>query len=175
MTAIMEPMPIDQMDPPPLTVTMGAPLSGGSPVITIEVPVIVSQAADGTINFDVPTITLPGSGSDSIPSYCTVIWTLEAGENVTSVSFTGQGMELPAVGHPPLPAGVSILESQGVDGAPNQWKTCFKNRIHGPNEPFAYTISINAAFNPGPSANFSLGPGPFSHDPTIVVTLDPIP
>jgi hypothetical protein len=176
MTAIMEPRPIDQMDPPPLIATKGEPMPEGGPVSTIEAPVIVSLATDGTVSFEVPTITLPGSGSTSMPSYCNVIWTLmDGGAAFTSLSFTGQGMEIPAVTHPPLPVGVSILESEGLEGTPSKWKTCFKNRIQETDEcVFSYTISIQAT--PKPSANFNPRSGPVlvSHDPTIVVTMEPI-
>ncbi|HEY0514052.1 MAG TPA: hypothetical protein VGH73_19245 [Thermoanaerobaculia bacterium] len=158
---------------PTVTYRFADPLDPQS-ALTIEVSVIIFPPVvnGGDPIFEAPMIAIPGSISSS--AGCDVIWTLVDGINAfTNLDFSNtteqQGIVIPSAKHPQIPDGVGILASS-VDPstdppASNQWRVRIQNQVSEIGS-FAYTIAIL----------YDLGNGPLSagHDPTIVVTPEPI-
>ena len=133
---------------------------------------VVYDSADSKISLNV-IISLPeGAPEPSVfavpfnipPHQWTVRWTLEPGENLDSVSFSGEGLVLP--GRDDLPAKVEIISS--AQQSPTEWEATFSNEVIGANS-FNYTIEYTATTFSGQR----LGPL-YVHDPTIALTPDPI-
>ena len=133
----------------------------------ILVTVIVSATSESNrLHFDAPFVTVPGSGSDGIAATWDILWTLVAGDGLTSVEFTGDGILIPAEGSF-VPSGVlnqvnGRIDTLRVSARPDQWmvtlkhKTTFANAVN-------YTISAQGS-NGAQDV----------HDPTIALVKDPI-
>jgi hypothetical protein len=131
---------------------------------TIAANVIVSKPATDLI-FDAPIFGVPGSGSSGVPVTWTVTWTVVAGDGLDSVSFTSPGIVIPATGSS-LPDGVSgPVDTNSVADNPAQWQAAITQAVTDVNA-FNYTLIVEA------DSEGTKVPG--SHDPTIVVTLDPM-
>lgn len=107
-----------------------------------------------------PIIAIPKGGE---LFHWTVLWTLQSDGTLDSLSF--EGIEVP-MGGTTMPAGVGLLTSgQGPDS--NQWQIAIDNRAESAS-PFNYTLSLTGT----PAGTTQ--PRVKKHDPTIVVTLDPM-
>jgi hypothetical protein len=96
-----------------------------------------------------------------------VVWKLVPRGDLSSADFDTDGIVFPST-TPPMPPNVSSSNSALVEGAQDQWTVTIENWVTDVNS-FHYDISVQAPI-PG-------SPKPFLktvHDPTIVVTLDPI-
>lgn len=113
-----------------------------------------------TFDFEAPLIAIPGPGKGS--DIWTVTWTLEPGPGVVSAIFDKEnGISIPQV-----PSRLRIRESFRVPDQPSQWQVTFQNNVISANS-FNYVIKGDVK---GADDRWL----PFSHDPTIVVTQDPI-
>jgi hypothetical protein len=114
--------------------------------------------------FEDPLIAIPGPSQQS--DLWTVIWTLVPGPGITSVFFSTDkaGIEIP---QEELPPRLQIMESSPVLGEPSQWQVTFRNNVISAN---SFNYAINAEAIPDDARQLK----PIRHDPTIVVTQDPI-
>lgn len=150
MPTMVEQAPIDQVSEPPFLFATYGPRN-------VDVPVFVS-VMDGKLVVDAPTSFMVG-GARTSPneSTWTVTWTLSG---YSSAVFDDPGICFPV----PLPEGVAI---QSWDPQkPNQWKATVVNTVaqwQAQSQSFPYSISV---------CHPNLGK--CRHDPTIVVTPEPI-
>jgi len=151
MPTMVEQAPIDQVSESPFLSATYGPRN-------VDVPVVVSVDTDGKLVVDAPTSFVVG-GARTFPneSTWTVTWTLSGR---SSAVFDNPGIVFPV----PLPDGVKI---QSWDPpSPNQWKITVVNTVaqwQSQSQPFTYSIFVSDSTL-----------GRCRHDPTIVVTPDPI-
>ena len=138
--------------------------------------VIVSHA-EGAENAAVaaPVIALPGPFGEK----WAVIWTLKLGPGVAKATFSKEaGIIVPSAQKPSLPLGISILDSQRLPDTV-RWQVTFKNEVLAVSQ---LNCDIAVEWFP-PTASSRAGDSPLPrvaprvvvvHDPTIVVTQDPI-
>lgn len=115
-------------------------------------------------NIAPPVVAIPGP----VGAEWTVIWTLVPGTGIASAVFlpeaTGITLSPSAIEPPPL----VVLESLPVPNEPNQWLVRFRNDAQGSSS-FEYHITYQ------PTLSGDLQPqARVTHDPTIVVTTEPI-
>lgn len=122
------------------------------------------NAIDGFI-VQAPIIAIPKGGE---LFHWTVLWTIQSDGTLDSLSFSSpfEGIEVPTR-DTTMPAGVGLLTSGQGPGS-NQWQIAIDNRADSAS-PFNYTISLT-----GTPAAGTAQPQVKKHDPTIVVTLDPM-
>jgi hypothetical protein len=131
----------------------------------IHATVIVSQSSPNNLKFDAPIIGIPGSGSPELTATWDVIWTVVPGSGLDSVNFYGQGILIPADGSD-LPAGViKPIPTAPVPDRPDQWTATITHHVGDVNS-FGYTMFVQGNGGGKTISDF--------HDPTIVVTLDPM-
>ncbi len=133
----------------------------------VSATVIVSLPPDLTdLVYAAPLIGVPGPGELG-PTW-TVLWNLIAGEGLSSVFFpSSDGIVLPSPGTS-LPPNVQNLESH-LGSVDTQWIVVLRNTVTDVNM-LNYDITATGA-------SFAITPLSFTtttHDPTIVVTKDPI-
>jgi len=137
----------------------------------IHATVIVSlpQGA-GDLVYQTPLIGVPGPGD--LGNAWTVFWKVLPGEGLTSVTFeAGDGIVVPASGTS-LPPNVHASDSQ-MGSSLDEWQITIANTVTGTNS-FNYDITC-VGIPSGPSAEVGLKRfTTTTHDPTIVVTKDPI-
>jgi hypothetical protein len=132
----------------------------------ISVTVIVSKPSGSTdLTFDAPIFGVPGSGSSGVSATWTVTWTVVPGDGLDSVSFNSPGIVIPAAGSS-LPDRVSDpVDTEAVPESSDQWQATIVQQVTDVNA-FSYTLSVTGDIG----GTLILD----SHDPTIVVTLDPM-
>lgn len=158
------------------------PASGVYPAVTYEplsklisaTIVVAYDSVEDTLVVQAPIIALP-KGGDSV--IWTLTWTVLHDDTLQSASFTSasQGIEIPAQ-NTVMPPGFSVLTSEPLPTEdpqpPNQWQVRFFNGAASATA-FSYTIyatgATGSANGPSPAKQLST-----QHDPTIVVTLDPM-
>jgi hypothetical protein len=151
MPTMVEQAPIDQVSESPFLSATYGPRN-------VDVPVVVSVGTDGKLVVDAPTSFMVG-GALTFPneSTWTVTWTL-SGDSLAV--FDNPGIGFPG----PLPDGVEIQLCDPP--APKQWKATVVNTVaqwQSQSQSFTYNIFV---------CHPTLGK--CRHDPTIVVTPDPI-
>jgi len=135
--------------------------------ITAEVLVSLIDAPPGLSIQVSPGIFIPGSGAPDKPSIWTMIWNVKCDATLESASFENrsQGIAIPGG----LPPGIAILTSgpSVLGSLPGQWTITFENSLTTqPPQTFNYDILIQAQSNGTKQLR--------KHDPTIVVTKDPM-
>jgi hypothetical protein len=154
-----KPMTLSQVAAPEPTVTY-------EKATIIEATVVVYPPApvDSKPIFEAPLIAIPGSGSPSIPAHSVLIWTLVDGSNAfKTLEFSNPGFK-----GGQLPPGVTLWGPGVLDVAPKQRLVLVENQVSEPRQ-FDYTIEINYSYSSSPQELLQT-----SHDPTIVVTTEPI-
>jgi hypothetical protein len=137
---------------------------------TIAATVIVSLPSGAEdLVYDTPLIGIPGPGE--LGPRWTVFWNLQLGDGLSSVSFPeSDGIVVPATGTT-LPPHVTVTPSSSHMGSSStQWQVTIENTVTGANS-FNYDITaIGIPVQVSTLASFKTT----THDPTIVVTKDPI-
>jgi hypothetical protein len=131
----------------------------------IAATVIVSLPLGATEPiFEAPLIAIPGPGQGS--DLWTVIWTLVPGPGIISATFNKEhGITFSM--EEPFPPNLRIKESFQVPDHPDQWQTTFQNNVISAHS-LRYFIHVELVRATDRQRLF------FRHDPTIVVTQDPI-
>ena len=133
---------------------------------SINVTVIVSRSSDPDhpLHFDAPAFCVPGSGSPDIAVTWNVIWTVLPGSGLDSVKFIDVGLQTPALDSH-LPDGVNPISPLPVEGNEDMMQALINHTVLSVNS-FNYRMFVK-----GQQGDTIM---PDSHDPTIVVTLDPM-
>lgn len=168
MLAAIEQKTIDSVNTTGLAVSFELAL-----IIRAPVFVLPPIAGDNKLIFLAPPITIPGTGSPSIPANCVVIWELEYDPQVfASLGFQSNGVAPPQIDC--LPEGLTIRESELLyaEGLPTRWRMEVVNGVSGL-QSFKYFLNVEGILN---NLIQSQTPIPVTghHDPTIVVTQEPI-
>jgi hypothetical protein len=135
-------------------------------LITATVIVRLDTITDELV-VQAPLVAIP-KGGESLR--WTVLWTIQPDATLQSASFYSaiEGVEIQGQNIPP---GVILLMSgpgQSQDPLfPDQWQVTIENDVAGPNS-FRYTLSVTGTPIGTAQPRFK------KHDPTIVVTPDPI-
>jgi len=153
MPAILEQTTVEPMIMLPIVATGTPPSVDYDSLNQVTAKVIVSTSASGDLSFRSPTIALLGPGPGQSPWGVTVLWNL-----VTDNSAEIDSFEMSILGT--LPLGVTHVPE--TPSQSSQFQQTFEFDETVPLFSFRYRIS-----------GFS-GGQPFCHDPTIVVTPDPI-
>lgn len=157
---------VDQLAPRPATAELPT-VSYDADRKEIRVTLICSMTEDNGCKTQPPMIALPGV------DVWTVIWTLVPGPGVTSATFAEvRGIDCPWPQGTHLPEKVDIQFSEREpEPATSQWKWEVLFTTSKDLDAAVFHYGINAYFN---RANGSRGRILVQHDPTIVVTKDPI-
>jgi len=148
--------------------TTGPTVTYDSTNQTIAATVIVSLPSGAEdLVYDTPLIGIPGPGE--LGPRWTVFWNLQLGDGLSSVSFpASDGIVVPATGTT-LPPHVTPSGSQ-MGASSTQWQVTIENTVTGANS-FNYDITaVGTPVQVSTLASFTTT----THDPTIVVTKDPI-
>ncbi len=130
-------------------------------VITATV-IVGFDATTSNLVVHAPPIAIP-KGVES--SSWTVLWNVVPDATLQSASFlsTSEGVEIPGQNLPPEVTLTTLGEGQSLD----QWQATFVNAVTGPNS-FNYILLVKGTPLGSTLAMFK------RHDPTIVVTPDPM-
>ena len=127
---------------------------------------LICSARIGGYKIHCPMIALPGP----VGSEWTVIWTLVADSGVSSATFNEGWIIAPWAFGEPLPDGVQRLDSGPVPEKESQWRMVFKNEITGSGlGVFHYDVKAELTDQSNGKSQ-----AVYDHDPTIVVSKDPI-
>ncbi|HSF43905.1 MAG TPA: hypothetical protein VLT87_29205 [Thermoanaerobaculia bacterium] len=159
MPATVEQTTIDQVSAPEPTIRFEESPS----IIKATVIVFPPAAPGGDPIFENALVTIPGSGSPSIPAHTVLIWELVDGVNAFDIlEFHNVGF-----GGVQFPIGLTLWDSGVVDVGPKKRLVFIKNQVLEPSQ-FSYTVDINYRLPSGELLQAS------SPDPTIVVATEPI-
>lgn len=133
----------------------------------ITATVIVSwDSVLGDLVVQAPIISIPGPGTTGEPSIWTVLWEAKPDPaTLSSASFDSQGILIPAL-NTSMPFGVSLLSLEPVS-SPDGIEVTLENDVTSDGS-LNYTVSVTGT---------RIGEGQpryKQHDPTIVVTQEPI-
>ncbi|HEX3128177.1 MAG TPA: hypothetical protein VH394_12680 [Thermoanaerobaculia bacterium] len=163
MPAIMEQTTVDQCETPEPT----AIFDREGRLITAEVIVSWDSIEDKLI-VQAPIIDIPGPGTEDEPSPWTVLWKLMpdcSTIQLATFNSSSQGVIIPGPTSV-LPLGVSLLESEPGE-TPDQWRVLIENKARSLSS-FNYDLAITGTLISADIKHHR------DHDPTIVVTPDPI-
>lgn len=158
---------------PTITSKMGVPVPsvkyGKATLIEVRVIVFPPQAMGGDPIFVVDPIIIPGSGVPLTPALSVLACTLVDGgidgnKGFTTLEFASPGFT-PSPGEPPF--GVAVVEPKLFDVERNKRLVSIENNVRALTE-FNYSIEIKYTLPTSTHAMFA------RHDPTIVLTTEPI-
>lgn len=145
----------------------------GTLAVNVTVLVLPPTTLGGPPIFRSPMIALPGGGTPTAPIHCAVTWTLvDANFAFSKLEFEATGgIAIPSEAHPQMPDLVQVLASSRVDANHKVWLVTFGCAVPSVAE-FHYDLSVSYCLGPCPDSGAQFAQA--SHDPTIVVTPEPI-